>query len=378
MSEAPSIASRRRFGSILLRLVLALLVLGLLAATASTLWVRRALSPAMAEGARQVRPIAFEVAPGDTMGRVARRLESEGLIRDARVARWFAKTEGIGSSLKIGEYELSSAQSTPEILDVLVSGRVRTHSVSIPEGLRAVEIADRLAEAGLVDRESFLRIAFDPQSAARLGVQGTSLEGYLYPDTYRFARGLPAERIVQSMVDQFRSVYGDLVRDRLTGEVDEGADTTDGVPDAIPASVETRGRTLTMLEFVTLASIVEKETGVPAERPLIAAVFLNRLARGMRLETDPTVIYGIEGFDGNLRRVHLEDSSNPYNTYRIRGLPPGPIANPGREALHAVLAPADAAYLYFVSRNDGTHVFSKSYAEHEAAVDRFQRRRSRR
>jgi UPF0755 protein len=136
--------------------------------------------------------------------------------------------------------------------------------------------------------------------------------------------------------------------------------------------------TLSMLELVTLASIVEKETGAAVERPLIAGVFLNRMKLGMRLETDPTVIYGIENFDGNLRRVHLEDRGNLYNTYRIRGLPPGPIASPGREALRAVRQPADSAYLYFVSRNDGTHVFSKTYAEHERAVDRFQRRRRRR
>ena len=130
-------------------------------------------------------------------------------------------------------------------------------------------------------------------------------------------------------------------------------------------------------EIVTLASIVEKETGAAEERPVIAAVFLNRLKRGMRLETDPTVIYGIANFDGNLRRIHLEDEGNPYNTYRIRALPPGPIASPGRDALRSVLEPADTPYLYFVSRNDGTHSFSRTYAEHVAAVDRFQRRRRR-
>ncbi len=129
-----------------------------------------------------------------------------------------------------------------------------------------------------------------------------------------------------------------------------------------------------MLETVTLASIIEKETGAPEERPLIAAVFHNRLHRGMRLDTDPAVIYGIPDFDGNLRRAHLEDAGNPYNTYQIRGLPPGPIANPGADSLRAAVEPADARYLYFVSRNDGTHEFSNSYAEHAAAVDRYQRK----
>jgi len=132
-----------------------------------------------------------------------------------------------------------------------------------------------------------------------------------------------------------------------------------------------------MLEVVTLASIVEKETAAPEERSLIASVFRNRLKRGMRLETDPTVIYGIPDFDGNLRRRDLEDTANPYNTYQIPGLPPGPIANPGADALRAVVNPAESEYLFFVSRNDGTHVFSKTYAEHVRAVDQYQRKRSR-
>jgi len=137
------------------------------------------------------------------------------------------------------------------------------------------------------------------------------------------------------------------------------------------------GQKLARHEIVTLASIVEKETSVASERPLIAAVFLNRLKRGMRLETDPTVIYGIENFDGNLRRRDLEDTGNPYNTYRIAGLPPGPIANPGADALRAVVEPAESDYLYFVSRNDGTHHFSRSYREHTDAVNRYQKGRHR-
>jgi UPF0755 protein len=236
---------------------------------------------------------------------------------------------------------------------MLAEGRVRTHAVVIPEGSRAVEIADRLAAAGLVGREAFLAIVLDREAPRRFAVEGPSLEGYLFPETYRFARGLPAEEIVRAMVSQFRSVYRELRA-------------------SAPASP------LTMRELVTLASIVEKETGAPEERPLIAAVFLNRMRRGMRLETDPTVIYGIEDFDGNLRRVHLEDESNPYNTYRIPGLPPGPIASPGRAALAAVLEPADSPYLFFVSRNDGSHVFSATYREHARAVAHFQQKRRRR
>lgn len=335
-----------------LKLLLTAFAVAVLLAVAGGLWFQHALTPVESDpGAAAGR--SFEIQRGDTLGRVAKALEDQGLIRDARVMRWFAKAEELSDGIKVGEYELSPAQSTPEILETLAKGRVRTHVVVIPEGIRASEIADRLAEAGLADREAFLAVVFDPDSPARFGVEGPTLEGYLFPDTYRFARGLPPERIAKAMVDQFLENYHEL----------ESVGDSHG---------------LSMREIVTLASIVEKETGAAEERPLIAAVFLNRLKRGMRLETDPTVIYGIKGFDGNLRRVHLEDTTNPYNTYRIRGLPPGPIASPGLDALRAVREPADSPYLYFVSRNDGTHVFSKSYAEHAAAVDRYQRRGRRR
>ena len=336
----------------IMKALLAAALLGVVIVAAGWLWIQRSLAPVDEDGGR-ARLLAFEVEPGDSLGRVANALEAKGLIRNAKVTRWFAKAEDLSTQLKVGEYELSPAQSTIEILETLAKGRVRTHAVVIPEGQRASEIADRLAAAGLADRKAFLEVVFDPELPIRLGVEGSSLEGYLFPDTYRFARGLAPERIAEAMVEEFLRVYHDL--GPATGE-----------------------RPLSMRELVTLASIVEKETGAAKERPLIAAVFLNRLRRGMRLETDPTVIYGIEDFDGNLRRIHLKDDSNPYNTYRIRGLPPGPIASPGRDALQAVREPADSPYLYFVSRNDGTHIFSKTYAEHEAAVDRFQRRRPRR
>jgi UPF0755 protein len=331
-------------------LVILTLVLGI--AAGGWFWIQRSLAPVHANGGR-ARTVSFEVQPGDSLGRVADALEAEGIIRNAKLTRWLARIEELSSQLKVGEYELSAAQSTKEILETLAKGRVLTHAVVIPEGKRASEIAGLLADAGLADSEAFLDVVFDPEIASRLGVEGSSLEGYLFPDTYRFARNLPPERIARAMVQEFLRVYA-------------------GLPTA------THERDLSMREQVTLASIVEKETGASQERPLIAAVFLNRLKRGMRLETDPTVIYGIENFDGNLRRVHLQDRNNIYNTYRIRGLPPGPIASPGREALRAVREPADTPFLYFVSRNDGTHTFSKTYAEHERAVDRFQRRRRRR
>ena len=322
------------------------------AAGAAWVWFERTLSP-VSTSPNEARTIDFEVEAGDSFWRVTASLEHQGLIRSARVARWFVEAEGLASRLKTGEYALSSHQSTPEIVDALVRGRVETHAVVIPEGLRATDIATRLAEAGLADREAFLAVVFDPDSPGRFGVEGPTLEGYLFPDTYRFARGVPEARIARAMVDQFLRVYAEVRK----------------------VSPEP---TLSMRAHTTLASIVEKETGAAQERPLIAAVFLNRLKRRMRLETDPTVIYGIPEFDGNLRRVDLENGRNPYNTYKISGLPPGPIASPGREALRAVIQPADSPYLFFVSRNDGTHVFAKTYREHEANVDAFQRRRRRR
>ncbi len=323
-------------------------------ATAATLAgaYRYALSPVQAPGGAPA-PTAFVIAEGDGLGAVARALEARGLIRSALALRAHARLRSIEHRLKVGEYELSPGLSTPEIAAILASGRVRTHPVVIPEGTRAEEIADRLAAEGLADREAFLAVVFDPESPRRLAIEGPTLEGYLFPDTYRFAKGLPASRIAETMVGEFLEVYHEL-----------------------RASAPESG--LSMRELVTLASIVEKETGVPQERPLIAAVFLNRMRLGMRLETDPTVIYGIPDFDGNLRRVHLDDADNPYNTYQIPGLPPGPIASPGREAMRAVLEPADSPYLFFVSRNDGTHVFSKSYGEHTRAVVHFQKQRRRR
>jgi UPF0755 protein len=203
---------------------------------------------------------------------------------------------------------------------------------------------------GLADADAFLAAVRDPEAPEHLGVEGPGLEGYLFPETYQFARGLPADEIVATMVREFLGVWEGLAE-------------------------RAARRGLTMRQTVVLASIVEKETSVPGERPLIAAVFHNRLRRGMRLETDPTVIYGIPAFDGNLKREHLEDGDNAYNTYKIEGLPPGPIASPGAASLRAVLEPAPSDYLFFVSKNDGHHVFSRTFAEHEANVDQYQRRR---
>ena len=306
----------------------------------------RTLAPA-GESAREV---AFVVPSGATLCSVARDLEAAGLVRSSLAVEALGRLRGVAGELRSGEYALAPTLSPAEILARIVEGRVRTFEVVIPEGFSASEIARRLAEGGLADAEAFLAVVRDPQLPAALGVEGASLEGYLFPETYHLARGLDAREIAQTFVAEFLRVWPELE------------------PDA-------RALGLSMRETVTLASIVERETGVGDERPLIASVFHNRLARRMRLESDPTTIYGMPDFDGNLRRTDLEDEKNPYNTYRIPALPPGPIANPGLAALRAVVNPAASDYLYFVSRNDGTHVFSRSYDDHTRAVHRYQKNR---
>ena len=326
----------------------ALVALALLGAAAIAGSLRWALSPALASAPR----VIFDVRPGASLGQVARALESRGLIRSPAALKLLARYRQLDGALQVGEYELSAALAPAEILTRIVEGRVVVYEVVIPEGLTAARVALRLEAAGLSNAADFSTFAFDPASAGSLGVEGATLEGYLFPETYRLPRGLGVREIAEVLVGQFLEVWREI-------------------------EPQARRQKLSMLEVVTRASIVEKETAMPHERPLIASVFRNRLMRGMRLETDPAVIYGISDFDGNLRRRDLENAENPYNTYQISGLPPGPIANPGADALRAVVDPAESDYLFFVSRNDGTHVFSKTYAEHVRAVDQYQRKRSR-
>jgi UPF0755 protein len=297
--------------------------------------------------------VIFEVERGRGMGQVARNLAQAGLIRDARAMILLARVRGDLDALKAGEYEVSAGWATETILERLISGRVVTFEVVLPEGIKLSEIAQRLEDAGLIDSEAFIAAAQNEDFVRSLGIEGANLEGYLYPETYRLPRKLSGEAIAKILVAQFDRVWAEL-------------------------EPFLREQALSKREIVTLASIVEKETAAVEERPLIASVFHNRLQQGMRLETDPTVIYGIPDFDGNLKKKHLQDRSNAYNTYRIRGLPPGPIANPGIDALRAALQPAETDYLYFVSKNDGRHHFSRSYREHVNAVNQYQLRRRRR
>jgi UPF0755 protein len=291
----------------------------------------------------------FDVAAGSSLWRIANDLERAGLVRDARAFVALARWRGVAGLVRAGEYGVSPAWDAGRVLDQLVSGRVLTYPVVLPEGLTAAEIAARLEAATLTNAAAFLAVVRDPAVARELGVEADSLEGYLFPETYRLPHGLTPVQVARVLVDQFRARWSELAADATA-------------------------RGLGVHEAVTLASIVEKETGAAEERPLVASVFWNRLAHGMRLESDPTTIYGIENFDGNLRREHLDDATNRWNTYRIVGLPPTPIANPGFASLAAVVRPAESDYLFFVARGDGTHVFSRSYDEHLVNVARHQRR----
>jgi UPF0755 protein len=237
--------------------------------------------------------------------------------------------------------------SPRDILERMAKGLVRLHRLTIPEGLTLSQIAGQIEKAGLARAEDILQRAHDPAYVRAMGIAAPSLEGYLFPETYFFPRSVTADGVITAMLQAFRAAFSPEWQQRALA------------------------LGLTMHEAVTLASIIEKETGDPSERPLISSVFHNRLKRGMRLETDPTVIYAIPDFNGNLTRKHLE-TPTPYNTYLIRGLPPGPIANPGKEALKAALFPAQTDFVFFVSKNNGTHQFSTNLADHQRAVRHYQ------
>ena len=295
----------------------------------------------------------FTIPTGQGLKQTARVLKQENLITDALRFTVWVRLKKQDKRLKAGEYFFSTSMTPNEILAQLVQGRVHLYRVTVPEGFNLVQIAKAVAAAGLAPEADFLTATRDPQTISELGIDADTLEGYLFPDTYYFPSGLDSKTIIATMVKQFRVAFKPewTVRAKELG--------------------------MSVHAVVTLASIIEKETGAPEERPLISSVFHNRLKKGMRLETDPTVIYGIADFDGNIKRRHLE-TYTPYNTYKIKGLPPGPIASPGAAALEAALYPAQSDYLYFVSKKDGTHQFSATIKAHNAAVRKYQLRKKRR
>ena len=314
--------------------------------------IRWAEGPAIP--AQEHPPSKVVVIPdGSTFQQVAVLLERERLIKSRSAFVLLGKSQSAERKVHAGEYELSPGMTPAEILSKLLNGQVLLHPLTIPEGLTIIQIADLVSQQGLTDRAEFLRLAKDRAFVVSLGIKAETLEGYLYPDTYKFPRAVKAREVLVAMVEQLRQVVGADLLARM------------------------RELKMTMHEVLTLASVIEKETGSGGERAEISAVFHNRLRKHIPLQSDPTVIYGLPAFDGNLRKKDLSNPS-PYNTYRVQGLPPGPIANPGIQAIRATLYTSDSRSLYFVSRNDGTHHFSATLIEHNQAVEKYQKRPFRR
>ncbi len=286
------------------------------------------------------------IAPGEPFRSVAARLQAAGVVRHAWVLRGWARWKGLDRLVRSGDYRFAEPLSPRDVLAILRSPTAALHRVTIPEGSTVSQVVSLFANAGFGGPDQFLCLAHDPDFLLGLDMPATGIEGYLFPDTYAFAWSAAPNAILRTLVAGFRERAGGLeARQRAAG--------------------------LSEHEMVTLASLIEKETGTAAERPLVSAVFHNRLRLGMPLQSDPTVVYG-RNVHGTPTAADLAIES-PYNTYLHPGLPPGPICNPGLAALEAALSPADVSYLYFVSRNDGTHVFSHTLEEHNRAVAQFQR-----
>ncbi|BDD86820.1 endolytic transglycosylase MltG [Desulfofustis limnaeus] len=332
------------------RIVIILLGLLLLTAVGLAGWL---LSYTLRPGPPSTEPTAVVfIERGSSVAEIGRVLAAAGLVHEDRRFLVVTRLSGLASRLPAGEFVLPTGLRPLELIRALAVASPLEHQITIPEGLNLVEIAALFADAGWVDRDRFLALARDPVLAVALGLGDVaSLEGYLFPDSYRLTRPAPDERLLlERLVTRSLKVW-----EKLTAEHD------------LPPDLDRH-------QVFTLAAIVEKEAARAEERSLIAGVFLNRLERGMRLQSDPTVIYGLPDFSGRLTRSDLQ-TPTPYNTYVIAGLPPGPICSPGEASLRAVLQPAATDYLYFVAKNDGTHHFSTNLREHNRAVQQYQRGR---
>ncbi len=296
-----------------------------------------------AERARRIH-----VRPGMSFGQILGLLETNGLIRSPLLFHLQARLRGGARSVQAGVYALKASMPPREIYRRLSGGEVARRTLSIPEGYGVREIARAIRRAGLAGEEEVLRLSRDASLLRELRIPADSLEGYLFPDTYRFPEGVEAGKILGAMALTMRRKFTPALKRRA------------------------KAMGFTVHQALTLASIIEKETALDSERPLVAAVFINRLKRRMRLQSDPTVIYGLPRFDGNLTKKDLRHDS-PYNTYLYRGLPPGPIASPGLASIKSALHPAKVKYLYFVATRNGGHQFSRTYREHRRAVRRYRR-----
>lgn len=288
----------------------------------------------------------IEIQKGAKLAQIAKMLKDAKLIRSTTAFTILARLKNVSGKIKAGEYAFTSSMPPTVILDKLVRGEVVGHVVIVPEGFTISQIADAIVEAKVPKGKNFLKAATDRELLASLKVPGTTAEGYLFPETYYLTRSMSEKEILTLMVTEFwKKVTPELIEEAYKVGLD-------------------------LQKMITLASLIEKEARIKEEKPLISAVFHNRLKKGMRLQCDPTAVYGIKDFEGVVLKSHLRKKS-PYNTYIIYGLPPGPIANPGMDSIKAAVNPAPVDYLYFVSRNDGSHQFSSTLAHHNVAVSKF-------
>jgi UPF0755 protein len=338
------------------RAVIILILLLGVAAAAAGLWVTQRVSqPFGAFSGEQF----VEIPAGESTIGIGRRLIAAGVIRDELTFRLAVRWHGRGRTLKAGEYRFAEPASPATVIDRLAKGDVYLLPLTFPEGLTAEEMGQLFAQSGLGTAKAFVAAARNPAPIKAIDPEADTLEGYLFPDTYSLPRQIGAEALVERMVRRFTTVFDEDLRARA------------------------KATGLTVRQIMAIAALVEKETARGEERPLVAAVYRNRLRIGMPMQADPTVIYALKRagrWNGNIRRADL-DFDSPYNTYRYPGLPPGPIASPGRAAIEATISPAKVDYLYFVSRNDGSHAFAATLPEHnrnvqEWQVDYFRKRRT--
>lgn len=295
--------------------------------------------------------ITFEVTPGTSLAKISGELRAKGLIRSSRAFQIYASFKGLAAKFKVGEYSLNQSMTPDEIMSAIVSGKSIARTITVAEGLNLYDIAQIFEKNKICTSDEFFKIVYDRQFIKSLLNENIpSLEGYLFPETYKFTKFEGAKSIITQMVNRFLVVWKEV-------------------------EPQAQGLGWNRTKVVTFASIIEKETGASFERPLVSSVFHNRLVKKMRLQTDPTVLYGLAVKQGKMpTNITKNDllTPNVYNTYTIMGLPPTPIANPGKEALLAALQPAKSNYLFFVSQNNGTHIFSETIQQHNKAVKEYQ------
>lgn len=293
------------------------------------------------------QPVTFTVFSGQNLSTIAKNLKDQKLISNPMAFNLYARIKKATTLIKAGEYEMNTGMNPEDILNLLTSGKHKIYRLTVPEGLNMEEVALLAQQAGLCSKQQFLALCNELEWIDQFKIPGMTLEGYLFPDTYFFSKQTDCETLIKNMISTFNKTFNEKWKTRA------------------------KEMGLSVHEIVILASMIEKETGNEQERPIISSVFHNRLKLHMRLESDPTVIYGVSDYYGRIRYKHLKRVT-PYNTYQIDGLPAGPIANPGAQSLKAALYPAQTDYLYFVSKNDTTHQFSTNLEDHNIAVRKYQ------